>query len=35
MIHKNWGDGNNQKEADEAIKTGQDIIFKLTGEKHE
>ena len=31
MIHKHWGDGNNQKEADEAIKKGTQALTKAEG----
>lgn len=31
MIHNSWGDGNNQKEADEAIRKAKQAIRKAEG----
>lgn len=31
MVHKHWGDGSNQKEADEAIKAARAAIAKVKG----
>lgn len=32
MVHKHWGDGSNQKEADAAIKAGRAALQKARGE---
>lgn len=32
MIHKSWGDGDNQKEANAAIEAGRKAILKTLGE---
>ena len=32
MVHKSWGDGDNTKEADAAIKRAKDAIAKATAE---
>jgi hypothetical protein len=32
MVHKHWGDGSNQRQADEAIKAAQAAIKKAKGE---
>lgn len=32
MVHKHWGDGNNQKEADAAIAAARAAIAAATGE---
>ena len=31
MVHKHWGDGNNTKQADAAIKAGEAAIAKAEG----
>jgi hypothetical protein len=32
MVHKHWGEGSNQRQADEAIKAGRAAIAKAKGE---
>jgi len=29
MVHKHWGDDNNQRESDAAIKTAQDLLNRI------